>query len=103
MSMTLLMTWDIRPDMEQDYFQFVMGEWVPALPDVGLKLTAAWYTYYRVDYRVPMIRVEAIAETEDEMRNALTHPDWKALQHRLMEYVRNYKQKIVETNGDYRI
>lgn len=103
MSMTLLMTWDIRPDLEQDYFQFVMGEWVPALPDLGLRLAAAWFTYYRKDYRVPMIRVEILAPSEDEMRDALSNPEWKDMQRKLMEYVRNYKQKVIETTGDYRI
>ena len=103
MNLTLLMTWDIRPDMEQDYFTFVMGEWVPAVQDIGLRLAAAWFTYYRKDYTVPSIRVELLAESEEEMRDALTNERWKELQRDLRAYVRNYTQKVVETTGDYRL
>jgi len=42
----LLMTWDIRPGREEDYFEFHIQKFVPALEKMGLKLSEAWLTVY---------------------------------------------------------
>ena len=68
---------------------------------LGLQTVAAWYTAYRVDMDVPMIRVEGVTETLDEMRRILKHPDWHALQERLSEYVEDYSQKALYTTGEF--
>ena len=62
MSVTFIMRWDIKDDMEQEYFQFVVREWVPATSRLGLQPVAAWYTQWRIDDTVPMIRAEAVAD-----------------------------------------
>jgi len=103
MSVTLLMTWDLRPGMEQEYFQFVVSDWVPETNRIGLQVASAWYTYYRAHDDVPMIRVEGLAPNEDRMREILISPEWQELQERLMGFVTNYKQKVVETTGSFLI
>lgn len=103
MSLTLIMTWDIKEDMDQEYFEFVVREWVPATSRIGLQMIAAWYTYYRKDESVPRIRAEGITETIEEMRAVLENPEWDDIQARLMEYVENYKQKIVYTTGEFKL
>jgi len=42
----LLMQWDIKTDREQDYFEFVVREWVPGITRLGLEPTGAWFTAY---------------------------------------------------------
>ncbi len=46
MSVKLLMHWDIRPGRDQEYFEFVVREWVPGIQKLGLQPTGAWYTVY---------------------------------------------------------
>ncbi len=46
MAIKLLMSWDIKPGREQEYFEFVVREWVPGLQRIGLEPTDAWYTMY---------------------------------------------------------
>ena len=98
----LLMTWDIKPGLDQEYFEFVMREWVPNTTKLGLTPIEAWYSVYAVS-DMPRIMAGAIADDDESMRRIITSPDWTALQTRLMEYVENYSQKIVRVTGDYQL
>lgn len=102
MSLKLLMSWDIKPGRDQDYFEFVVREWVPGINRLGIDNIAAWYTVYSREY-TEQIMAEAIAEDSDTMRNMLTSPEWEALQDRLKEYVSNYKQKVVRVTGGFQL
>ena len=103
MSVTLIMTWDIKDEMEQEYFEFVVREWVPATSRLGLQTVAAWLTAWRIDDTVPLIRAEAVADDEDSIRDILKSPEWHTIQSQLMEYVENYSHKVVETTGDFKL
>jgi hypothetical protein len=103
MSVTLIMTWDLKEGMEQEYFEFVVREWVPATNQLGLHTVAAWYTQYRADETVPLIRAEAVAEDVTSIRSILDTEEWKAIHEQLLAYVENYQQKLVETTGEFKI
>ena len=103
MSFTLIMTWDIKDNMEQDYMEFVLRDWVPATNRLGLKTVAAWYTQYRKDESIPMIRAEAQVEDIPAIRTILNSPEWETIHEQLLEYVENYKHKVVETTGEFKI
>jgi hypothetical protein len=97
------MTWDIKDNMEQDYMEFVLRDWVPATNRLGLKTVAAWYTQYRKDESIPMIRAEAQVEDIPAIRTILNSPEWETIHEQLLEYVENYKHKVVETTGEFKI
>ena len=42
----LLMSWNIRPGREDEYFEFVVQEFGPTLMKLGVRPTDAWYTQY---------------------------------------------------------
>ena len=44
MALKLLMTWDMIPGREQEYFEFLVREFVPGLQRLGVEPTEAWYT-----------------------------------------------------------
>ena len=46
MSVKLIMTWDILPEHEQEYFEFVVREFIPGVQRLGLDLQDAWATVY---------------------------------------------------------
>ncbi len=98
----LLMHWDIKPEREQDYFEFVVREWVPGITRLGIEPTGAWYTAYSHD-RQSQIMTEGVAEDLDTMRRILKSKDWLRLHERLLEYVSNYKQKVVRVTGDFQL
>jgi hypothetical protein len=102
MSVKLLMNWDIKSDRDQEYFEFVVREWVPGITKLGLKPTGAWFTIYSRTH-TPQIMTEGIADDLPTMRRILASPEWNSLHERLMEYVNNYTQKVVRTTGGFQL
>jgi hypothetical protein len=102
MNVKLLMNWDIKPGRDQEYFEFVVREWVPGITRLGLQPTGAWYTVYSRD-TATQIMTEGIAEDIDAMRGILKSKEWAELHFKLQQYVSNYRQKVVRLRGDFQI
>ena len=92
MPVKVLMTWDIAAERDQEYFEFVIGEFVPGVQRLGLQPAEAWATLYG---SYPQIQVGLLATDAHEARRVLASPEWSLLQERLFGYVKNYSYKIV--------
>ena len=92
MSVKVIMTWDIAPERDQEYFDFVIGEFVPGVQRLGLQPAEAWATIYG---SYPQIQVGLIASDLPQARRILASADWVLLQERLSGFVKNYSYKIV--------
>jgi hypothetical protein len=92
------MTWDIAADHEQEYFEFVIGEWVPGVQRLGLQPTDAWATVYG---SYPQIQVNMLADNESAARRILGSGDWTALENRLLAFVRNFSYKVVPARNGF--
>jgi len=88
----LLLTYDIRADIQDRYFQFMLGEMVPTLQAQGLVMNGAWHTAYG---EYPMRLVEFIAEDRNELEAILASEVWEKLEGRLRLYVQNYTRRVV--------
>ena len=60
MPVKVIMTWDIAADHEQEYFEFVIGEWVPGVQRLGFQPVDAWATVYGT---YPQIQVGLLADS----------------------------------------
>lgn len=100
-SVKILMNWDVKPGRDQDYFEFVMREWVPGITKLGLEPTGAWYTIYSRDDNKPRYMAEGIVENYSQMRQILESDEWEELHDQLLEYVDNYSQKVVRVSGGF--
>ncbi|MFZ4815500.1 MAG: hypothetical protein ACOYL5_13260 [Phototrophicaceae bacterium] len=98
----LLMQWDIKAGRDQEYFEFVVREWVPGVTKLGLEPTGAWYTVYSREDQ-PQILAEGLAESINQMREILQSDDWHELHDRLLDYVDNYTQKVVRLSGGFQL
>ena len=96
----LIMRWDIKPEREQDYFEFVVREWVPGITRLGMEPTGAWYTSYS-HTKQSQILTEGLVEDIEAMRKLLASAEWTHLHQRLMDYVSDYQQKVVRVTGDF--
>jgi hypothetical protein len=103
MNVKLIMYWNIRPGLDQEYFEFVVREWVPATNNLGLRTIAAWFTVYSRHQDQARIMAEAIADDLPTMRRILKSSEWQSLHTRLLEYVEDYRQKVVYVTGDFQI
>jgi hypothetical protein len=91
-SVKVIMTWDIVADHEQEYFEFVIGEWVPGVQRLGLQPVDAWATVFG---QYPQIQVGLLADNGQAARRILSSKDWDSLQDRLLTLVRNFSYKVV--------
>jgi hypothetical protein len=94
----LLLTWDIAPDHEQDYFEFVLGEFVPGIQRLGLQPSEAWATIYG---EYPQIQVGMLAPSLDTAQHAINSDGWRDLHDKLFAFVQNYNCKIVPARGGF--
>jgi hypothetical protein len=88
----MILTYDIRREVSDSYYQFVLGEMVPTLQSLGLAMSGAWHTAYG---NYPMRLVEFIAEDPDVLDRVLTSASWEQLENTLQHYVHNYHRKVV--------
>ncbi len=100
MSVKILMTWDILPGREQDYFEFVVRDFVPGMQEMGLQPSDAWYTYYG-DH--PQIMAAAVVNSKDEMDRLIASEAWLDLTNQLMEYVQDFDYKIIPARGGFQL
>ncbi len=100
MAIKLLMSWDIKPGREQEYFEFVVREWVPGLQRIGLEPTDAWYTMYG---NSPQILAGGTTRNLKDMRKILDSEEWQALKTQLLAFVDNYEQKVVRARGGFQM
>jgi hypothetical protein len=93
----LILTYDIRPNVQDQYFQFMLGEMVPTLQAQGLHMNGAWHTAYG---NYPMRLVEFVAEDRDTLDSVMSSSAWDELEARLRQYVENYSRKTVPLRED---
>lgn len=96
----LIMTWDISPEHEQEYFEFVIREFIPGVQRLGGELSDAWATVYGSR---PQIMVGAVLPSVNRAKQFLASDDWSKLHNHLMDFVENYSQKMVAARGGFQI
>lgn len=92
------MTWNIIPEREQEYFEFVVREFLPGVQRMGFELSDAWATVFGGH---PQILVGAMLPSISEAKTLLGSADWLSLNNRLLDFVNDYTQKLVEAHGGF--
>jgi hypothetical protein len=100
MAVKLLMTWDMVPGREQEYFEFLVREFVPGMQRLGIQPTEAWLTTYGDG---PQMLAGGVAETLNAMQIALSTEEWTELQGKLLEFVTNFDSKVVQASGGFQL
>ncbi|MBE9475035.1 MAG: hypothetical protein IMY85_09110, partial [Chloroflexi bacterium] len=90
MAVKLIMSWDILPGREQEYFEFVVREWVPGIQRLGLEPTDAWFTMYG---NHPQIIAGAEIDDRQNLNILLDSTEWLALTERLLNFVTDFSYK----------
>jgi hypothetical protein len=96
----LLMSWDIQPGQESEYFEFVVREYAPGIMRLGIQPTEAWYTVYG---NGPQILTGGIADDLKTLKEILAGDEWQELHTELLNYVINFRQKIVAATGRFQL
>ncbi len=89
----LLLSWDVRSEVDQDYFEFMVREFTPRLTALGITPIEAWYTLYGTN--VPQVVMEAMTDDLSTMAELLGTEEWQNLRTKLLSYVDNFEQKVI--------
>ena len=93
----LILTYDVQPELQDTYLQFMLGELVPAVQSLGLQMSGAWHTAYG---HYPVRLIEFLGEDQAAINAVLDTPTWNTMENRLKSYVLNYNKKIVRVRND---
>jgi hypothetical protein len=97
----LLMSWDILPGREEEYFEFVVRDFIPGMQRLGLEPTDAWFTMYGEDK--PQILAGAQMSNKQALERIIESQEWKNLTDELMEYVEHFQIKIVPARKGFQL
>jgi hypothetical protein len=100
MTVKLLMTWDILPGREQEYFEFVVRDFIPGVQRLGLEPNDAWFTMYGDQ---PQIMASVQSSTINTLQGVLASPEWDDLTRQLLDYVEDFQYKIVPARPGFQI
>lgn len=98
MEVKLLLVYNIKPNREAEYFRYVLGEMLPNLQSMGLYMVGGWHTAYG-DY--PMRLLEFRADSEPELKQILTSPEWEEAKDKLLKLIRDYEERIVPARNSF--
>jgi hypothetical protein len=94
----LLVSYDIRPDMVEKYYYYVLKEFVPELENMGLYMFKIWHVAYG-DY--PIRQLEFVTEDLDTIREIFASDRWETLEGNLKELTTDYERKVVPFRKGY--
>jgi hypothetical protein len=100
MAAKLVMRWDIRPEMESEYFEFLVHEFIPALNRLGIADIQVWYTAFG---ECEQKQAEGVAQSTDRIQKMLQSEEWLLLTDKLQNYVRNFSQKVIPATRGFQI
>lgn len=94
------MRWDIRPEREAEYSDFVANEFIPRINKLGIVEIQAWYTVYG---DCEQIMVSGVTQTMEQMRYVLDSDEWDRLRDQLDGLVENFSIKVIPASPGFQI
>lgn len=88
----IMLTYDIIPQMAEDYYEFMLGELVPAVESMGLTMSEVWHT---AAGNYPLRLITFVADDRGAAEHVLACAEFYSLEERLMNYVSNYSLRMV--------
>jgi hypothetical protein len=96
----LLLSWDILPGREQEYFEFVVREFIPSIQALGLEPSDAWLTIYG-DH--PQILTGVQVQSLGLLNSIITSQEWDLMITKLLDYVDNLEIRKVKTKPGFQM
>jgi hypothetical protein len=100
MTVKLLMTWDILPGREQEYFEFVVRDFMPSIQRMGMEPSDAWFTMYGEH---PPILAAVQTSSLASVQSVLKSSEWETLTKQLLDYVEDFKFKVVQARTGFQL
>lgn len=100
MTVKLLLTWDILPNLEQEYFEFVISDFLPEVKHLSIRPVDAWYTMYGDQ---PQIMVAAKTQSQASLNVVMASKEWQLLLENLLKFVENFSYKVIPAQTGFQL
>ncbi|MBE2224098.1 MAG: hypothetical protein IAF02_21340 [Anaerolineae bacterium] len=100
MSTKLIMNWDIRPETESEYFEFLVHEFIPGMNRLGIGDIQVWYTTYG---ECEQKLATGITPDIEQMQTALGSDDWEKMTDKLNRYVTDLHLKVIPATKGFQM
>ena len=100
MQYKLLLSWNILPGREQEYFEFVVREFIPGIQALGLEPSDAWLTIYGEQ---PQILTGVGVNSMNFLNTVLSSQEWDSMISKLLDYVDNLEVKTVKAKPGFQM
>ena len=96
----IVLTDDVKPETQQEYYQFVMGQYVPTIQSMGFQMSEAWHTAYG---NAPNRLIGFVCRSRQTMDNLLDNEEWLELNEQLDQFVTNFSYKVMPYKQGFQI
>lgn len=96
----LLLSYEVDSESLQDYYQFVMSNYIPTMQTLGLQMSEAWQTAYGT---VPNRLIGFVTDNQENMMAILDNETWLRLNEQLEQYVSDFSYKVIPYRGGFQI
>jgi hypothetical protein len=94
----LLVTYNIRPTREAEYYRFVLGEFLPKLQNLGMIMSEGWHTSYG-NYPARLLVFRTQEDTN--MQGILKSAAWRDGKDTLLRLVTDYEERLVVAKNSF--
>lgn len=96
----LLISYDVIQERQQEYYQFIMGRYLPAMQSLGFQMSEAWHTAYG---DAPNRLIGLVSPGEDAMQELLGNDLWLDLNEELAQFVTDFEYKFIPFRGGFQL
>ena len=96
----VLLSYEIKQEMLQDYYQFVTGRYIPAMQSLGFQMSEAWHTAYG---NAPNRLIGFVCKDRLTIDDLLVSDIWFDINEKLESYVTDFNYKVIPYRGGFQI
>jgi len=96
----LLLTYDVKSESIQEYYQFMMGEYVPSIQAMGFQMSEVWHTAYG---DAPNRLIGFICRSRQTIDALLINDEWLDLNEQIDQFVTNFSFKVLPYRQGFQI
>ena len=96
----LMLFYNIKPDKQEQYYRYVLGDFVPAIQKLGVYMHMAWHIAYG---EYPMRKLEFVTESAEVLRQLFLSVEWEEMENKLKTYITDYERKVVDYKNGFQL
>jgi hypothetical protein len=100
MPVKLLISYNVKSGRDEEYYRFIMGEFLPTAQSIGLNMVEAWHTIWG-DY--PQRLIEMVVDSQKQLNDILASERWREIETKLEDYVNDYRRVAVADRSGFQL